>query len=578
MPQKIFISYRREDSAANALGIGQYLENEFGRKNVFIDIDMRAGTKFPAVLERRLAECKVMLVLIGPGWLNALDEKGQRRLDNPDDWVHLEISHALKRNITVIPVRVGGIELPLKAALPDDLKDLLDHQAASVSTAGFRHDMAGLARDIRSIPGPSSWRRFGSVVAGLFLPLLVGLALAYNFGLTNPESFRRLAFSTSPQAPVQKGMWSSRPGEWVLYGYTDKWLGYYFQPSSVKTFANAVVYTARFPTKVPTTTTNPSAKALPEPAYEDDTTVIDCQKSNARLAERTVYSESGEIISHYKFGDPQTLDLSTADPVRPGSLLHSAAIILCDEQLRTPLLSKKRIADQISEMKLSYLIPLANGEEVFSGPIKTVPNRNYEFEALIVGISRQDRSVSELLSGNNLIGLPVSFRAVAQTVQTFCKDRRAQSPKVEYYDAEGNLTAVIASYPLQPQVPVPNSPFEAVTNKACGPNVAGTYEGTNSATYEKGGQGDQKISITIEQASGDLNVSFQTANGAQGKGSGKLMGNRVESFSLESTTPECPGSYKGSMEFPGDTVTWSYKGEDCGGPMEGHGTAKKVKS
>ena len=96
MPQKIFISYRREDSAANALGIGQYLENEFGRKNVFIDIDMRAGTKFPAVLEQRLAECKVMLVLIGPDWLNSLDEKGQRRLDNPDDWVRLEISARFK--------------------------------------------------------------------------------------------------------------------------------------------------------------------------------------------------------------------------------------------------------------------------------------------------------------------------------------------------------------------------------------------------------------------------------------------------------------------------------------------------
>ena len=100
----------------------------------------------------------------------------------------------------------------------------------------------------------------------------------------------------------------------------------------------------------------------------------------------------------------------------------------------------------------------------------------------------------------------------------------------------------------------------------------------NNATYEKGGQGEQKISVTIEQVSGDLNLVFQTVNGAQGKGSGKLTGTRVKLMSLESTTPECPGSYKGSMEFPGDTVTWSYKGEDCGGAMEGHGTAKKVKS
>jgi hypothetical protein len=209
--------------------------------------------------------------------------------------------------------------------------------------------------------------------------------------------------------------------------------------------------------------------------------------------------------------------------------------------------------------------------------LKTVSNKDYQFEALIVGTAPQDRAVSELLGGKDIIGLPVRFRGIAQTVQAFCKDRKAQSPKVEYYDAEGNLMAAVVTNPLQPQVPMPTSPFEAVTNLACGLNVAGSYEGTNNASYDKGGQAEQKISITIEQVSGDLNVSFQSPNGAQGKGSGKLTGTRVESMSLESTTPGCPGSYKGSMEFPGDTVTWSYKGEDCGGAMEGHGAAKKVK-
>ena len=83
MPKKIFISYRRDDSAANALGIGQYLEHEFGSKNVFIDVDMRARSNFPSILEQRLAECKVMLVLIGPNWPDAKDALGGRRLDAP---------------------------------------------------------------------------------------------------------------------------------------------------------------------------------------------------------------------------------------------------------------------------------------------------------------------------------------------------------------------------------------------------------------------------------------------------------------------------------------------------------------
>ena len=135
------------------------------------------------------------------------------------------------------------------------------------------------------------------------------------------------------------------------------------------------------------------------------------------------------------------MDLSCCPLIKPGSLFYAAETILCDEQLRTPLLSKKRIADQISEMKLSYLLPLANGDSVFNGPIKTVSNKDYQFETLVFWVHPQDRSVVRTVRWKDIIGLPFRFRGVAQTVQTFCKDRKAQSPKIEYYDAEGNLMA-----------------------------------------------------------------------------------------------------------------------------------------
>src|SRR5215470_7655683 len=152
MPRKIFISYRRQDSAENALAISSHLVGMFGRRNVFLDVDLASGVKFPVVLENYLSECKVLLVLIGPRWLESRDEHGKLRLHNPDDWVRLEIARALERGIAVIPVRIGGAELPPKAALPDNIKGLLDHQAAIVSTQTFRNDIAGLARDIRNIP------------------------------------------------------------------------------------------------------------------------------------------------------------------------------------------------------------------------------------------------------------------------------------------------------------------------------------------------------------------------------------------------------------------------------------------
>jgi tetratricopeptide (TPR) repeat protein len=188
MPRKIFISYRREDSAANALGIAQYLERAFGRRNVFLDIDMRSGSRFPEELEKRLAECKVLLAVIGPGWGDAQDDEGRRRLNDPEDWVRLEISRALKRGITVIPARVGGAGLPKKGELPDDIKGLLDHQAASVGTTTFRNDMAGLVRDIRAIPGGFPWLGLAAVAVVL---TGVGIGwLAYEGAISKPTHLK----------------------------------------------------------------------------------------------------------------------------------------------------------------------------------------------------------------------------------------------------------------------------------------------------------------------------------------------------------------------------------------------------
>lgn len=174
MTKKIFVSYRRQDTAFSALGIGQFLGREFGRKNVFIDVDLRAGAKFPEVLEMRLAECKVLLAIIGRDWLNARDDEGRRRLDDPNDWVRLEIARALHRNITVIPVCVDGTELPKRAELPEDIRGLCDHHAAVVTSTGFRNEMAGIARDIRAIPDPRPWGRIGAGAAAAFVLLAGG--------------------------------------------------------------------------------------------------------------------------------------------------------------------------------------------------------------------------------------------------------------------------------------------------------------------------------------------------------------------------------------------------------------------
>ena len=182
MARKIFISYRREDSAAHALNIAQDLERAFCGRSVFIDIDrIRPGQPFAAVLETYLAASRVMLVIIGPNWLDMRDEKGQRRLDDAADWVRLEIGGALARRLTVIPVLVGGAALPKKASLPEMLQPLVDQHAAIVNHATFRNDIAGLRRDVRAALGwPWGWPcavKRGAVAAAAAGALLLAVAL-----------------------------------------------------------------------------------------------------------------------------------------------------------------------------------------------------------------------------------------------------------------------------------------------------------------------------------------------------------------------------------------------------------------
>ena len=123
----VFISYRRDDSSGYAGRLYDALVAHFGSELVFIDIDsIRAGQNFPDVIDKRIAACSVVVVLIGKGWLKSVDDRGDRRLDDPHDFVRLEIASALAQKIPVIPVLVGGAKMPRPDDLPEPLK-LLAH-------------------------------------------------------------------------------------------------------------------------------------------------------------------------------------------------------------------------------------------------------------------------------------------------------------------------------------------------------------------------------------------------------------------------------------------------------------------
>ena len=136
MSGKIFISYRRDDSRYQARMIYEAFLRGMPRENVFMDIDtIPLGVYFVKVLEGWVEQCEVLLVLMGTGWANSTDPKtGKRRLDNPKDFVRVEIRGALTRDIPVVPVMLDGAEIPDEAQLPDDIKGLLSRNAEFVDT------------------------------------------------------------------------------------------------------------------------------------------------------------------------------------------------------------------------------------------------------------------------------------------------------------------------------------------------------------------------------------------------------------------------------------------------------------
>ena len=105
---------------------------------------IRAGQDFVRVLEQEVSICDVMLVLIGPDWLAAADEQGRRRLDNPQDFVRIEVESALRLSKRVIPVLLQKAEMPRANALPGLLEELSRRNAVGVSHERFKADAHGL--------------------------------------------------------------------------------------------------------------------------------------------------------------------------------------------------------------------------------------------------------------------------------------------------------------------------------------------------------------------------------------------------------------------------------------------------
>jgi hypothetical protein len=189
--QKIFISYRRGDSAGHAGRLFDRLSRDFGRDHVFMDVaGIQPGIDFVEAINHAVGACDVLLVVIGEDWASCTDDGGKRRLEDPNDFVTLETATALKRRIRVVPILVQGARLPRDAELPDELKPLLRRNMFELRDTRWDSDVETLSRELakgggsRAVP---KWRpRVWWALAGL------GVAVPVAAG----------AFLRSPQEPT----------------------------------------------------------------------------------------------------------------------------------------------------------------------------------------------------------------------------------------------------------------------------------------------------------------------------------------------------------------------------------------
>jgi hypothetical protein len=147
----IFISYRRDDSEGETGRLFDDLVRAYGDASVFMDVaGIQPGLDFRKAIDANVSGCGVLLAVIGPTWASVTGSGGTRRLDNPDDYVRLEIASALKRNIPVIPVLVHDAHMPTLDQLPEDLKDLRYRNSVELTHARWNSDVALLIGALKS--------------------------------------------------------------------------------------------------------------------------------------------------------------------------------------------------------------------------------------------------------------------------------------------------------------------------------------------------------------------------------------------------------------------------------------------
>jgi hypothetical protein len=207
---RLFLSYRRDDTAGRAGRLFDGLTQRLGAGSVFQDVaSISPGVDFEDAVGTALARTDVSIVVIGSEWTTLVGADGTRRLDHADDYVRREVAAALESGRPVVPVLVGESRMPETDELPDELRPLLTRQAFTVRDVAWNDDVDGLVRRLRTEVAPGGHRRrLAAVAAAVVALLLVGGGVAVALWPADDEQ-PGTAVSATPCAMTDESSWST---------------------------------------------------------------------------------------------------------------------------------------------------------------------------------------------------------------------------------------------------------------------------------------------------------------------------------------------------------------------------------
>jgi hypothetical protein len=194
----VFIGYRREDAQGEALHLFDDLKKYFGINRVFMDVTgIDPGKDFRRAIESAVSTCDVLIVMIGKKWLDSANETGERRLDDPKGFVRIEVTTALRRDVSVIPVLVQGAGIPRPEQLPAELEPLAWRTAFELRHNRWSVDVAELVTALKKV---TKFQRWWQTVPAMLT--VVGVVIAALTRLLVHQNLQHRV-ETKPLNPVQ---------------------------------------------------------------------------------------------------------------------------------------------------------------------------------------------------------------------------------------------------------------------------------------------------------------------------------------------------------------------------------------